>query len=196
MLKNQHPQYLFNLIAIRHSLFNTRNATNLHFFNTKHSFFKNSFFPSNIIKWNNLDITLHNSRNLFIFKKHILQFIRPSSNSLYNSHNPKGIKLMTRFFLDLCHLQENKFKRSFQDSINPLWNCGYDVESTVHFFFHCPLFTNERSTLFSTLHNIDSKLFDNTDSLLTNIFLLGKKSLDTDQNTAILNATMGFILAT
>ena len=98
MLQNQHPQYLFNLIAIRHSLFNTRNATNLHFFNTKHSFFKNSFFPSNIIKWNNLDITLHNSRNLFIFKKHILQFIRPSSNSLYNSHNPKDIKLMTRFF--------------------------------------------------------------------------------------------------
>ena len=196
MLKNQHPQYLFNLIAIRHSLCNTRNATNLHFFNTKHSFFKNYFFPSNIIKWNNLDITLHNSRNLLIFKKHILQFIQPSSNSLYNSHNPKGIKLMTRFFLDLCHLPENKFKRSFQDSINPLWNCGYEVESTVHFSFHCSLFTNERWTLFSTLHNIDSKLFDNTDSLLTNIFLLGKKSLDTDQNTAILNTTMGFILTT
>ena len=195
MLKNQHPQYLFNLIAIRHSLSNTRNATNLHFFNTKHSFFKNSFFPSNIIKWNNLDITLHNSRNLFIFKKHILQFIRPSSNSLYNSHNPKDIKLMTRFFWTYVIYKRINLNAVFRiqlilyETVVTTLNLQFIFSSTV-------LCSNERSTLFSTLHNIDSKLFDNTDSLLTNIFLLGKKSLDTDQNTAILNATMGFILAT
>ena len=78
ILKNQHP-----LISVRHSLYNTRNVSDLLFFNTKHSFFKNSFplfFPSTIIEWNKLDINLCNSRNLFIFKKHILQFIRPSSN--------------------------------------------------------------------------------------------------------------------
>ena len=55
---------------------------------------------------------------LFIFKKHILQFIRPSSNSVYNCHNPKGIKLMTRLRLDLSHLREHKFKHSFEDSKN------------------------------------------------------------------------------
>ena len=103
---------------------------------------------------------------------------------------------MTRLRLDLSHLCEHKFKHSFQDSINPLWNYGYEVESTVHFFLDCPLFTNERSTLFSTLRNLDSKRFDNTDSLLTNILLFGKESLNTDQNTAILNATMEFILST
>ena len=61
---------------------------------------------------------------------------------------------MTRLRLGLIHLREHKFKRSFQDSINPLYNCGYEVESTGHFFLHCPLFTNERSTLFSTLRNL------------------------------------------
>ena len=76
ILKNQHPQYLSSLISVRHSLYNTRNVSNLLFFNTKHSFFKNSFplfFPLTIIEWNKLDINLCNSRNLFIFKKHILQ---------------------------------------------------------------------------------------------------------------------------
>ena len=69
--KNQHPWYLFNLISVRHSLYNKRNVTNLLFFNTKHSFFKNPFFPSTIIEWNKLDINLCNSRNLIIFKKHV-----------------------------------------------------------------------------------------------------------------------------
>ena len=63
----------------------------------------------------------------------------------------------------------------FSSSINLLCNCGYEVESIDYFFLHCTLFTNERSTLFSTLHNLHSKLFDNTDSLLTNILLIRKE---------------------
>ena len=55
-------------------------------------------------------------------------------------------------------------------------NYGYEVESTVHFLLHFPLFSNERSVLFSALHNLDSKLFENTDSQLTNILLFGKES--------------------
>ena len=98
---------------------------------------------------------------------------------------------MTRLRLGLSHLRLRKFKHSFQDWINALCNCGYEVESTVHFFLHCPF-----STLFRTLRNLDSKLFDNTDSLLRNILLFGKESLNADQNTAILNAAMEFILST
>ena len=77
-LTNQHHQYLINLIPARHSLYNTRNVSNLPFYNTKQNIFKNSSFPSTIIKWNKLDTNLRNLRNLFVFKKHILQFIRPS----------------------------------------------------------------------------------------------------------------------
>ena len=78
---------------------------------------------------------------------------------------------MTRLRLGLSHLREQKSKDSFQDLMNPLCKSGYKVESAVHFFLHCPLFANERSTLFSTLRNLDSKLFENIDSLLTNILL-------------------------
>ena len=40
----------------------------------------------------------------------------------------------------------------------------------------CLSFTNEKSTFFSFLCNLDSKLLENTDSLLTNILLFGKES--------------------
>ena len=52
--------------------------------------------------------------------------------------------------------------------------------------------TNERSTLFSTsLHN---KLFENIDSLLTNVLLFGKESLNTNQNTVIFNVTIIYFI--
>ena len=42
----------------------------------KHNFYKNYFFPSSIIEWNNLDPNLLNSENFGIFKNNLLEFIR------------------------------------------------------------------------------------------------------------------------
>ena len=102
---------------------------------------------------------------------------------------------MTRLRLALSHLLEHKFKHTFQDSII-LYVTVVTKLNLQLFFLHCPLFTNERSTLLSTLRNLVSKLFDNADFLLTNILLFGKESLNTNQNTSILNAAMEFILST
>ena len=71
IIKNQNPQHFFNQTIARHWLYTTRNVSKP-FFNPRHSFFKNSFFPSTIIKWNKSDIKPQYSRSLFIFKKPIL----------------------------------------------------------------------------------------------------------------------------
>ena len=89
--------------------------------------------------------------------------MRPSPNSFFDTHNPKGIKLITRLKLGLSHLRGQKFKHSFQDAINPLCNCGQDIESATHFCLRCPFFINERLTLLSNIHSLDSKLLDCTD---------------------------------
>ena len=52
---------------------------------------------------------------------------------------------MTRLRLGLSHLRKHKFKHSFQDFINTLCNCGYEVEFTVHFFDYCPLYFTLRT---------------------------------------------------
>ena len=63
----------------------------------------------------------------------VLKFIRPSSNSIFDCHNPIGIKYITRIRLGLSHLREHKFKHSFQYTLNPICNCGNDVEFVIYF---------------------------------------------------------------
>ena len=57
------------------------------------------------------------------------------------SRDCKWIKTLTRLRLGLSHFCEHKFKDSFQDTLNPFCLCGVDVETSTHFFVHCPLFT-------------------------------------------------------
>ena len=163
---------------------------------TNHNFFKNSFFPSTIIEWNNFNPNLINSNTYGTLKNIILKFIRPSSNSVLQCHNLQGIKFLTRLCLVLSHLREHKFKHSFQDSLSPLCKCGAEVESTSHFLLHCPIYNNDRSSLLSTIRNIDCKLLEITDSSLTQTLLYGNPSFDIITNSLILNATIDFILST
>ena len=65
VFKNESPCYLFNIIPIRSPAYSTRNHVNIPLFKTNHNFFKNSFFPSTIIEWNNLDPNLRNTETPF-----------------------------------------------------------------------------------------------------------------------------------
>ena len=96
-------------------------------FRTRHNFFKNSFFQSTVIEWNKLDPNLRSITSLSVSKKNLLKFIRPSPNSVFNCHNCKGIKYLTRLPLGLSQLHEHKFKLSFQNNQNPFCSCALDV---------------------------------------------------------------------
>ena len=106
------------------------------------------------------------------------------------------MKLVTRLRLGLSHLREHKFKHSFQDTLNPLCGCGLDIETTSHYFLHCPLFHAERSTLLNNVNEIDSTIFNKSDSVVTHILLYGNKSFKDEVNLLILNATSDFVLST
>ena len=148
----QAPGYLTELIPTRNEAYQTRHLANIPSLSFKHNFFKNTFFPSTILEWNKLDPSLQNSTSYNLFKNSILKFIRPSPNKIFQCHNPKGIKLVTRLRLGLSHLREHKFKHSFQDTLNPLCICGVDIETTSHYFLHCPLFHAERSSLLNNIN--------------------------------------------
>ena len=112
----------------------TRVSNNIPAIHTRLNYFKNSFFPSTIPEWNNVDCKIRNSGSLSIFKKNLLNFIRPCSNSIFNIHNSYGIKLLTRLRLGLNPLLDHKFRHCFQDTLNPLCDCGNDSETTtIHF---------------------------------------------------------------
>ena len=114
IINNQSPEYLFQLILCLNTRYFSQNSENIPQLQTKHDFFRNSFFPSAIKEWKNLDPQIRKSKSISIFKSNILKFIRPKPNNVYYCHNPKGFKLLTRLRLGLSYLCEHKFKHDWK----------------------------------------------------------------------------------
>ena len=104
LFNSEHHNYLFKLIPLRSSKYVIKNIHNIPFLKTRHTFLKSSFFSSTIIESSKLYHKIRNSSSFIVFRKSILKFIRPSANSSFNCHNPKGIKFITRLWVDLSHL--------------------------------------------------------------------------------------------
>ena len=155
---------------------------NVPFFKARHNFYKKYFFLSVIVQWNNLDLNVRISRSLNILTKSILKPITPSSNNIFNSYNPKGIKFITRLSFVQSLLPEHKFKHSFQNLLNPISNCGLNIESSSCHLLHYLIYNTERYTLLSTLKNIGKIFLDLTKQVLTKILLFRSSSFDRNTN--------------
>ena len=195
IFKHQSPLYLYELLPIKTTPHNTRSSINLPLFHIRQIFFKNSFFPSAVIEWDNLDLSIQNSKSLSIFKKCILKFIRSSPDSTHNCFNTKGIKYLTRLRLGLSHLPEHKFKHGFFDSLNPICNCRLDIETMCHFLLHCPNFINERTLLLNNVSRITKDALPSCETAFVKLPLYGHNSFDLATNTLLLNASLKYILS-
>ena len=117
IVNNKSSSYLFDYIPSTDRIYNTRNAVNIPRIKSKHDFFKNSYIPSTIIERNKLDQDIRNAESYALFRKHLLSFIRPEANNIFNVHNTKGIKLLTRLQVGFSHLKEHKFRHNFVGAI-------------------------------------------------------------------------------
>ena len=77
-----------------------------------------------------------------------MELTKPSPNSIFDIHNPYGIKLLTRLRLGLGHLNEHQFKHGFNDKTKDICICGGDIESINHLFLHCPEYFEASLTTF------------------------------------------------
>ena len=110
-------------------------------------------------------------------------------NSIYNCHNPKGIRLITRLCLGLS-------RHSFQDCLNHLCLCGNDIETSSLFLLHCPAYSNEKMTFLNKIKNINYHTLEYGDTIMTKTLLLGDSLLSDSTNTLILNSTLDYVIAT
>ena len=124
-----------------------------------------------------------------------MAFITPSANSTFHCHSPDGLKLTTRLRLGLSHLRFHKFKYNFQDTLNPICSCG-TVATTIHYFLHCPNFSNERLTLFNKLQSIDENILSKDDSDISKVLLFTDDSFNDVKNTSVLTVSIKYILST
>ena len=110
-------------------------------------------------------------------------------NSIYNIHNPLGLKYLTR-------LKEHTFKHNFQYSIDPMCSCSNDIETTIHVFLHGANFNTQRQTLFDKIATIDANILTENEDSIVYILLFGKPNSENSLNKAMLNASIEFILST
>ena len=94
----------------------------------------------------------------------------------------------------MFYLRERKFKHSFQNVLNPVCSCGFDVESASPYVLRCTLYNDERHTLLCTLKHFDCRLLDVTETILIKVLLFGKRSLDAHTNTQVPTATFEYNL--
>ena len=147
------PQaYIYDFIPpIRQS---QRHPNAFNFFSCRTEYFKNSFFPCVIVEWNKLNPEIQRFGCYNIFRKSLLNFIRPYASKVYNINDTIGIKLITRLRLGFSHLREHKFKHNFHDTLNPLCSCSVEVESISQYFLRCHFFDALRATLINDLRKL------------------------------------------
>ena len=75
--------------------------------------FESSFFPYRAEAWGNLSDELRNINSINTFKSSLLNFVRPTENSVFEVHDIKSVKIFTRLRLDFSHLNEHKFRQIF-----------------------------------------------------------------------------------
>ena len=167
VVSNKLPAFIYDIILpVRRS---QRHPNTFNSISCRTEYFKNSFFPCVIGEWNKLNPEIRRSGSYNIFRKSILNFIRPSASKVYKINDAIGIRLITRLRLGFGHLRKHKFKHNFRDTLNPLCCCSIEVESTSHYFLRCHFFDALRATLMNDLRYIDSDLPTPRDENLTNI---------------------------
>ena len=155
ILNTKKPAYLYKIVE-RQLNSSQRLINRLEFRNFKSNSakFTKSFFPSNIIDWNNLDIELRSAPNSKILKNRILNKIRPKKALYVDTKDNDKVKYLTMLRLKLSPLKAHKFQRNFSDTPDPYCTvCGQE-EDIKHFFLLCKSFTLSRNTLMQTINTI------------------------------------------
>ena len=191
VLSTNLPAYLYELIP---PIINShRNPGCYRALYCRTDLFRNSFLPFSINEWNKLDPDIKNLDSHEMFRKKLLNFIRPSEKSIFNIYDPQGSKLLNRLRLGFSHLREHKFRHNFADTVNPLCSCALETESTDHFFLHCQSYVSFCTALMNELSSISSGIISLRPSALLEVILYGDKMLSDNTNQQILTATINYI---
>ena len=127
------------------------------------------------------------------FKSSILNFVRLRENSVFEVHDIRGVKLLTRLRLDFSHLNEHKFRHNFNDINNLMCSCGKETETTLHYLLRCDIYSIYRLELLNDICALNESLKNSSEEKLLKILLYGAEDFTSQLNSEILKCTIKFI---
>ena len=159
--------------------------------------YKHSFFPATITDWNKLDREVKESNSKTIFKKRILNIIRPKKASYFGMRCNDRVRYLTMLRVELSPLRDHKFRHGFLDtSNNKCLVCGAK-EDTRHYLTSCISFNLSRATLMQNVSEVVNFDMSNLlDKEVVHTFLFGRVDLNDQKKLLILNFVVDFIVKT
>ena len=119
-----------------------------------------------------------------------------SKETLHEISNRHHSVLITRLRVHFSDLNEHKFRHNFACT-SPICSCNEGIESTIHFFLHCPLHLVHRNSLLGELSDIlNNDVTQLPDDHLCNLLLSGSLKFNKIANRMILDATVRFLVNT
>ncbi|KAI8518813.1 hypothetical protein Bbelb_020700 [Branchiostoma belcheri] len=111
---------------------------------------KESYFEG---LWANLPSTTRASTSIAIFKNELETFYHSPHTQPHFSHGPRNPAThLTRLRLNRSQLNFYLFQHQCVPST--ACKCGHSNETAVHYFLHCPQYTDKRTDMLSSLTNI------------------------------------------
>ena len=98
IVKHHSPNYLSSLLPDKQRSLNPQRSELYKEIFSHSLYFDSSFYPFCVKAWNQLESCLRNSLTVSIFKKALLKCYRPTARSIFNIHDPIGLKLLTVYF--------------------------------------------------------------------------------------------------
>ena len=161
-------------------------ACNFSLFQCRTERFKKSYFPATTCLWNSLDYEFWDTQSLSNFKHCLQDFFDISTYEKRYDYALGGYSsiLHSRLRLNCCALNYHLFKITCVTS--PACDCGFNCESVIHYFLHCPRYAALRTSLLAAMVEIlGNGWYYKSDSFKTKMFLFGSEKLTVDQNKAI-----------
>ena len=122
IMETKSPRYLFDTIAKQQFRQNSRLYEKNDLLNIPSKGpYRLSFFPSTILDWNKLDKWdpgIKQAKSINIFKKRLLNKIRPKKRSFFGLSND-GVRYLTMLRMELSPLRAHKFRFGFSDTSDP-----------------------------------------------------------------------------
>ena len=186
------PFYLKEKLPL-HNRLATGNSLSFLEYRCRTERFRKSFFPDAIGSWNIFIEQFPNMPSFNVLKLRLKSFFRPIKKSIFNIHDPPGIRYLFQLRLGLSPLRSHKKHHNFADTPSDLCRCNIGVEDTKHFLFKCPLFAVQRATL--AVKVIGILIRNNLNHLgnVENIYMYGNDSMNETDNRNVLLATIKFI---
>jgi hypothetical protein len=115
---------------------------------------RESFIPSSVSLWNNLDIHIRNSPNILCLKSRIKE--NTSKPPKYYSEGSRKLNILhARLRHECSSLNADLFRINITN--DPKCECGAPFEDSIHYLMECPLNQNERDCLFRNLRETKKK---------------------------------------